>query len=206
MPGTLPAISAPEEPATLQERKQQLVKDAIWEAATDLFDEKGYDETTIGEIAERAGVSRRSFFRYFSSKSDLMAQGVVGYGVYLTDAIKSCATGSAPREVFRHTVLQVAQQCAAHPHTRKVMRIAAKHPAAKEALSRTLELEERVEEAYARRSGERAAEDFTPTILAGLTLSVLNVIVHAWYEQGEQDVGEIAHRVLATLGSLTRGL
>jgi AcrR family transcriptional regulator len=205
VPGTILAIAAPEE-VTLQEKKQQVVRNAIWEAATDLFDEKGYDETTIEEIAERAGVSRRSFFRYFSSKSDLMAEGVVGYGVYLTDAIGSCAAACPLQDVFRHTVLQVARQCAAHPHTRKVMRIAAKHPAAKEALSRTLELEARVEEAYARRSEERAAGDYTPAILAGLTLSVLNVIVHAWYEQGEQDIGEIAQRVLATLGGLTRSL
>src|SRR5579863_3134491 len=71
---------------SLQERKQQVVRDAIFDAATDLFAESGFDETTVDDIAEKAGVSRRSFFRYFSSKGDLMAYGVTGYGTYLTDA------------------------------------------------------------------------------------------------------------------------
>lgn len=75
---------------TLQERKQQLVRSAIWDAATDLFAEQGYDETTIDDIAKRAGISRRSFFRYFSSKSALMAYGVVDYAKHLTDAIEAC--------------------------------------------------------------------------------------------------------------------
>ena len=65
---------------TLQERKQQVVRSAIWDAAIDLFVEKGYDETTVDEVAERAGVSRRSFFRYFSSKSDLVSAGMATYG------------------------------------------------------------------------------------------------------------------------------
>ena len=76
------------DPRTLHARKQQFVRDAIWDAATDLFAEKGFDETTVDDIAEAAGVSRRSFFRYFSSKSDLMAHGMVSYGAELSEAIE----------------------------------------------------------------------------------------------------------------------
>jgi AcrR family transcriptional regulator len=42
------------------------------EAAADLFLEKTYAGTTISQIAERAGVSRNTFFNYFSAKSDLL--------------------------------------------------------------------------------------------------------------------------------------
>jgi AcrR family transcriptional regulator len=186
-------------PTTLLERKQELVRSAIWDAATDLFAEQGYDETTVEDIAQKAGVSRRSFFRYFSSKSELMAYGVVGYGTFLTEVIEACPPEFSPSEVFRQTVFQVAEKCAAQPRSRKIMQIAAKYPAAREALqSRTPELQERVEKAFALRS----QRDLAPGMVAGLILSVLAVIFQAWFEQGEQDISVTAERVLGTLGQL----
>ena len=44
---------------TIQERKQQLVRDAIWDAAMDLFAEKGFDETTVEDISEKVDWFRR---------------------------------------------------------------------------------------------------------------------------------------------------
>src|SRR6266851_630905 len=104
-------------PPTLQARKQQIVRDAIWDAAIDLFAEKGFDETTVDDIAQAAGVSRRSFFRYFASKNDLMAHGMVNYGAELTAAIDACPQTYSLSEVFRETVLRVAQKSVAHPRT-----------------------------------------------------------------------------------------
>ena len=72
---------------TLQKLKQQVVREAIWNAAIDLFTKQGFDETTVDDIAEAAGVSRRSFFRYFASKDDLMAQGMHTYGALLSEEI-----------------------------------------------------------------------------------------------------------------------
>lgn len=175
----------------------------IWQAATDLFDEEGYDATTVEDIAEKAGVSRRSFFRYFSSKSHLMGYGVVGYEAVLTDAIESCPADTTPGEVLRRTVAQVAQKCALQPHTLKIMKIAAKYPAAREALSRTNDLQNRIEEVFARRWAKRSAEDLAPGILAWLTLAALSVIFRAWFEQGGRDISAVTERVLATMGELT---
>lgn len=44
---------------------------ALAEAATDLFIRQGYAETSVDEIAEAAGVGRRTFFRYFPTKEDV---------------------------------------------------------------------------------------------------------------------------------------
>jgi AcrR family transcriptional regulator len=194
----LPETASP----TLQERKQQLVRTAIWDAAMDLFAEQGYDETTIDDIAQKAGISRRSFFRYFASKSDLMAHGVFDYGTCLTEAISGCPPEYPLSEVFRRTVFEVAKKCAAQPRTRKIMQIAAKYPAAREAhQSRAAELQERVERAIALRSPE-AAVDLAHGMVAGLILSVLAVIFRAWFERDQQDVSATAGQVLATLGRL----
>lgn len=189
---------------SLQERKQQVVRDVIWGAATTLFYEKGYDETTVEDIAEKAGVSRRSFFRYFSSKSDIMAVAVDSYATLLTEAIEACPRADSLAEVFRRTVLEVAQHCAADPQTRKVMQIAAKYPSAREALqSRSIEIEQRIAAAFAHRCGRGADRDITASVVAGLALSVLSVIFRVWFERGKQDVTATVDQVLATLARLT---
>ena len=44
-------------------------------AAIALFDEQGYEATTVAEIAERAGLTKRTFFRYFSDKREVLFSG-----------------------------------------------------------------------------------------------------------------------------------
>jgi len=56
------------EPMSRREQKKAEVRDALVAAAGQLFVEQGFDGTTVDQIAERAGVSRRTFFRYFPSK------------------------------------------------------------------------------------------------------------------------------------------
>jgi AcrR family transcriptional regulator len=56
----------------LRERKKQQVRDAIVDAALDLFSRDGYDTTTVQAIADRASVSSATVARYFPSKEALL--------------------------------------------------------------------------------------------------------------------------------------
>jgi AcrR family transcriptional regulator len=47
-------------------------RERLADAALDLFEESGYEQTTVDEIAERAGVGRSTFFRHFRSKDDVI--------------------------------------------------------------------------------------------------------------------------------------
>jgi AcrR family transcriptional regulator len=49
--------------------------DRLREAALELYVEQGYDETTVAEIAERAGVTARTFFRHFADKREVLFRG-----------------------------------------------------------------------------------------------------------------------------------
>lgn len=190
-------------PITLQARKQQLVRDAIWDAAIDLFAQKGYDQTTVDDIAQAAGTSRRSFFRYFESKSDLMAHGIVSYGNLLTEAIQNCPATDSLSDVFRQTVLSVAQHSARQHRTRKIMEIAAKYPSARDAqAARIAEVQDQVAEAFAPRCSKAANPDLVAHVLAGLTLSVLGVTFRSWFDNGQQDISATAEQVFATVRHL----
>ena len=70
--------------ASLAERKRQVVVDELTEAALQLLAIKGFDTTTVDQIVAAAGVSRRTFFRYFASKEDVVVQHLGTIGTMMT--------------------------------------------------------------------------------------------------------------------------
>ena len=82
-------------------------REAIAEAASELFLEHGYEATSIVDITRRAGVGRSSFFNYFSSKADVLWSGfdervtavealLDDAGTPVPDALGAVAAGFAP--------------------------------------------------------------------------------------------------------------
>ena len=186
---------------TLQARKQEFVRDAIWTAALDLFAEKGFDETTVDDIVDAAGTSRRTFFRHFESKRDLMAAPIESYGASLAKAIESCPGTPSAAKLFRHVVLEVAQRTVSDSRMRKVMAIAAKHPAAREAqLSRVAEVQDRVADAFA----QRCTDELAAHVLAALTLSALSLTYRVWFSRGKKDLESAVRQVFSELAQTIR--
>jgi AcrR family transcriptional regulator len=180
----------------LQARKQEFVRDALWSAAIDLFSQKGFNETTVEDIVEAAGTSRRTFFRYFESKRDLIAQPVATYGASIAQAIESCPASCSVQGLFRHVVLEVARTTVADARMRRVMAVAAKYPEAREAqLSRIAEVQDRLADAFA----PRVAREITAHVLAALTLSALSLTYRVWFTKGKKDIDAAAEQVFQEL-------
>ncbi|SIR50046.1 TetR/AcrR family transcriptional regulator [Microbacterium sp. RURRCA19A] len=72
-------------------------REVLSEAACELFLERGYDATSVSDITRRAGVSRSSFFNYFSAKSDVLWSG---FDARVDEAIADLRDGGAVSEVL----------------------------------------------------------------------------------------------------------
>ncbi len=79
-------------------RWQPGARERLVVAAVDLFTEQGYDATTVAQIAERAGVTRSTFFRHFPDKRELLVAGQETLSRLLADGICGAAAGASPLE------------------------------------------------------------------------------------------------------------
>lgn len=77
---------------THRERKKQRTRQALIDAAGRLFDQQGYEATTVAQIAEAAGVSPRTFFSYFASKEDVLLDNSAERVAVAVRAIRTYAT------------------------------------------------------------------------------------------------------------------
>ncbi|GAA5153855.1 helix-turn-helix domain-containing protein [Amycolatopsis dongchuanensis] len=67
-------------------------------AAVDLFTEQGYDATTVAQIAERAGVTKSTFFRHFSDKRELLVAGQETLSRLFAEGIAEAPGDASPIE------------------------------------------------------------------------------------------------------------
>lgn len=79
-----------------RDRKKTETRQALREAAHRLFAEKGFSRTTIDDITEAADVSRRTFFRYYSSKEDLLRVDVADLLPAMLAALRARPASEAP--------------------------------------------------------------------------------------------------------------
>jgi TetR/AcrR family transcriptional regulator, regulator of mycofactocin system len=82
-----------DEAPTLRERNKARARAEIAAAALDLFSKKGFQGVTIEEIVDAAGVSRRTFFRYFETKEDALLADYPELNLRLTKSLVEGASG-----------------------------------------------------------------------------------------------------------------
>ena len=100
-PATLPIMATTDrtEP-TLRERKRRRTRELLIEAGRRLFEERGYDETTIADIAAAADIGKRTFFAYFDSKEQLLFSDQDPRVVSALEAIRTRAPAETPAQVL----------------------------------------------------------------------------------------------------------
>ena len=92
---------------SLWQRSRRAAYEEITSVAMGLFLEQGFEQTTIDQIASSAGISRRSFFRYFGTKEDIVLGDLASQGELVMAALERIPPTVGPWEALRealHTV------------------------------------------------------------------------------------------------------
>jgi AcrR family transcriptional regulator len=76
-------------------------RERLEDAALDLFVENGYDETTVAQIADRAGLNRATFFRHFADKREILFGGEDVLAGLFADAIRAAPPEATLTECLR---------------------------------------------------------------------------------------------------------
>ncbi len=96
--------------ASLRERKHEFVRREIERAAWDLFCTAGFDGTTIEAISRDAGVSRRTFFRYFASKEELLSTSIRDFGQRIVLRLAEAPHRGSPIAMMERAFLTIVRE------------------------------------------------------------------------------------------------
>ncbi|MEV0278978.1 TetR family transcriptional regulator [Streptomyces sp. NPDC050610] len=205
----LPA-GQPAGPCGLRERKKRRTRDALIRAALELFLAKGYEQTTVDEIADAVDVSQRTFFRYFSSKEDVAfaLQGLIETRFFA----EICARPAhePPMTALRNAVsngwatIDEEMKAVAPPqlHMRMYQVIESTPALLATHLRRQYDTEERIAQEIARREGLDIDADPRPRVLVAAFTGAMRVAGKVWGEGDDWTANamrDLTERYLAVL-------
>lgn len=176
-------------------------REALVQAARALFRARGFEATTIDEIAAAAGVSRRTFFRHFATKDAVVFPRADARIATFTRLLRP-RRDEARWDAVRRAVLDMAGEFSRHADELLLQQeLIASSPAL---MARELEVDRRWEEALfmALRDPARP-DDLRARVLAGALLGAMRAALRAWFDgEGKQDLGVLGARALEALSSI----
>ena len=173
----------------LRARKKVKVRLALVTAALRLFDERGFDATTIDDIAAAADVSRRTFFRYFRAKEDAYLVDPERKLAIIQEELRTREPGEPTLTEIRRAIAAIARDYASDAELIRLQyRVALKEPTlVAHGMVYQLRWEEALAEAVAADLGVAVATDVRPRVVAHVTVGAFVAAVASWVAGGMQD-------------------
>ncbi|GAA3341883.1 TetR/AcrR family transcriptional regulator [Amorphoplanes nipponensis] len=170
-------------------------------AAVDLFVEQGYDATTVAQIAERAGVTKSTFFRHFPDKRELLVAGQETLSRLLVEGIAGAPAEASPLQAVGAGLVRASS--AMGPANREL------GPRLKAAVASSAELQERdalksVSLAAAMTNAllARGVSGATAALAGELGVLAFKRGYAAWSEGDRDDEDDLGRHALAALDEL----
>jgi AcrR family transcriptional regulator len=186
----------------MAERKRQLVRDELAEAAVKLLADQGFEETTVDQIVAAVGMSRRTFSRYFESKEDVLVHMFTGTGEQLCAELRARPASEPPAVALRRALAPFIQFTLGHPDKAlRVTRLILDTPAL---LARFLERQSHWQDGIttilAERAGLDPVTDLRPALAAGVALTAFRTALRRWADgDGTTDMNELLDQAFAVI-------
>lgn len=183
-------------------RWEPRARDRLRQAALELFLAHGFDNVTVAQITERAGLTRRTFSRYFADKRDVLFAGSEQLPVVLADAVGRADPALAPFEAMLSALTEVGDLLADR----------VQHPAERRAIVQASpELQERERTKFAEVTSalgaaleQRGTGEATAALLAPVGIAIFRAAFDRWAQQPGR--ASLADRIRETAAELTANL
>ena len=161
-------------------------RERLEDAALDLFVENGFEETTVAQIAARAGMNRATFFRHFADKREVLFGGEDVLAGLFGDAIRAAPPGAALTECLR-----AALAAAGTAMTPRLRGVAARRmvvvAADSELQERGLLKHARITKSLTAALRERGADELTARLGAEIGMLAYSVAFERWMKANDEE-------------------
>jgi AcrR family transcriptional regulator len=189
-------------PARLREHKKDTTRRALVRAANRRFHRDGFEATTIDDICVDAGVSRRTFFRYFANKESLAFPHRAERLERFLELLEGAPVNESPFASLRAIAREFARDYAAN----REQLIAQQRlvQSAPSLIAREHEIDHDWEQAMARVFAQRFARsahaELRARMLAGAAIGLIRATMRYWFENdGRPDLGALGSQALDAL-------
>src|SRR5579871_4144537 len=175
------------------------------QAALELYRERGFDQITVAEIAERAGLTERTFFRYFADKREMLFSGQGDLIATYVKAVAAAPASAAPIDAVAAAIEAVAPIFnGRHDFARQRQAIIAANPGLqeRELLKRAASVT-----AIADALRQRGVPDAEAYLAAEIGVLAFGAAFIRWVSApDEQDLAHLIRESLAQLKTITAGI
>jgi AcrR family transcriptional regulator len=152
-------------------------KTELQEIAFDLFQRRGFDAVSIAQIAEAAGVSQRTFFRYFATKEDVILENIDDTSPMIRDALRAAPAELTPLQALRAAFSAIDRSHSPLDRGILVMTLALNSAKLRAGLNeRRLVWEANLAHAIAERLGVTVEEDIRPSAWASAVIATVTAV------------------------------
>jgi AcrR family transcriptional regulator len=168
-----------------RERKKLRTRDALRQAAVRLFEERGFEQTTVEDITEAADVAPRTFFLHFATKEDVLLGQPDERLSHIQRALAEQPATDDPLDVLRRALRQVP----AHIGERNLRllgdRLGGLLPGPRAGRTEYfLQVERAIAEHVGRMTGRDPRTDLYPGLVAAVALAAMRVAIMTWLQAG----------------------
>jgi len=183
-------------------RWQPDARGRLEQAAMELYLERGFGQTTVAQIAERAGVTERTFFRYFADKREMLFGGSGQLQQLMVDAVAAAPTTATPLEAVGAALEAVGDVFVDLDHSRTRQIVIDSDASLQE---RELIKRERLATALTAVLRARGIDEPGASLTARAGIGVFHVAFVTWIAAGNtRSYAEIARELLDQLRAVTR--